>query len=159
MLRVAKSFADAAHDAEDLVQDSALKALARHEEAVKVTSPSGWLTTITRSTGLQLVRKQKRRNGLDSTVLREFLDWFGQIDVGLGSAATSEGKRRDVVLEAANCLSPALRDVVWCTLIDDMEDDEMAKHLGIADSNVRVRRYRAIRAIREILAETKRTAA
>jgi len=64
MLRSARSFADACHAPEDIVSQARVVALDRHAEAAHVTSPIGWLLTITCSVGLQVVRKRNRRTHL-----------------------------------------------------------------------------------------------
>ena len=149
-----RSFADAVHGREDIVSRARAVALERHAEVVDVTDSLGWVLAITRSVGLQVVRKRDRRaelrragslkgSGLfqspDKDVSREW--WLAQLP----------DRRREKVLEIARVLSGALRELVYHTLIDGWDDREIANHHGITESAVRRRRKRAVEAILEKL--------
>ena len=151
---MARSFADAVHGCEDIVSRARAVALERHAEVVDVTDSLGWVLAITRSVGLQVVRKRDRRaelrragslegSGLlqspDEDVSREW--WLAQLP----------DRRRERVLEIARGLSDALRELVYRTLIDGWDDREIANHHGITASAVRRRRKRAVEAILERL--------
>ena len=154
MLRLAGLFADAVHAREDIVSRARMVALGRYAEVVDVTNSLGWVLAITKSVGLQVVRKRDRRaelrragslegSGLlqlpDEDVSREW--WLAQLP----------DRRREKVLEIARGLSGALRELVYRTLIDGWGDREIANHHGITASAVRRRRKRAVEAILERL--------
>ena len=150
MLSVARSFRGAAHDAEDIVQEAAVVVLKRHREAAGVTRPGGWIRIITRTTGLQIARKRGRR-----AALRRARGLYGagvgysdgdEVETWLRGRAEMES--RDFVLEMARHLPSALGELVHCMLVDGMSDDEIARRLGISRTAVRIRRSRAVRAIR-----------
>lgn len=150
MVRLAGSFADAVHGREDIVSRARAVALERHVDARDVTDPLGWMLAITKSVGLQVVRKRDRRaelrrvgslegSGLskssDEDVFRKWL------------VAQVTDNRREQVLEIARGLPRALRQLVHHMLIDGWADDEIADHHGITRSAVRRRRKRAVDAI------------
>ena len=150
MLAVAMPFADATHGPEDIVSIACVEALGRHAEADDVVSPRRWMVVITRSVALQVVRKRTRRAELrklacpSDSSLFEFSDQEVHREWQL---AQGRDGQRDQVLEIAQGLSRALRQVVRHILVDGWGDHEIASRYGIKQSAVRQRRKRAIKAI------------
>ncbi len=154
MLRLAGLFADAVHAPEDIVSRARTVALDRHAEVVGVDSPLGWLLAITKSVGLQVVRKRDRRAGLRAAGSLEGSGLYQSPDEDVSREwwlARLPDPRREQVLEIARGLSGALRELVYRTLIDGWDDREIANHHGITESAVRRRRKRAVEAILEKL--------
>ena len=148
MLKVARSFRDAVHGAEDIVQQAALTALKAGGADSDVESPRAWLMRLTRTTGLQVVRKRNRRSKLRGANPAVFSPpGTGEAEVYLREQAA--GPRCDFVLDVARRLPPACREVVELMLIDEMDDHEIAGHCGIKRTTVRSRRARAAQMIRE----------
>ena len=154
MLLLARRFADALHGPEDIVSQAGVVALERREQATEVESPLGWLLTITKSVGLQVVRKRNRRAALRGSAPREdsgLLDSSHEAVVQNWSSAEPADERCDRVLEIARGLPPALRQLVHHVLLDGWNDDEIADFYGITPAAVRQRRKRAILAIQRAL--------
>ena len=149
MLRSASSFADSVHAPEDIVARARFVALERHMEAGDVDSPRGWVLAITKSVGLQVVRKRDRRSELRGAALPDDADRLGSGDEDVFQQWPDEN--RDQVLEIAQDLPDAIRELVDDVLIDGLDDDEIAKRHGITRSAVRQRRRRAIEAIQRRL--------
>ena len=152
MLSVARSFSSAVHGAEDIVQEAALVVLKRHREAAGVTRPAGWLRKITRTTGLQIARKRGRRAALRRARGPNGAGAVGCSDkdeVATWFRGRAETESRDFVLVMARHLSSALAEIVRC-MLNGMSDDEIARRLGISRTAVRLRRSRAVRAIRRM---------
>lgn len=145
MLRLASSFADSMHAPEDIVAQARLVALERHMEAGDVASPRGWVLAITKSVGIQVVRKRDRRSELRGAALPDDADLLGSGDEDVFQQWPDENRER--VLEIARGLPDALREMVDDVLIDGLDDDEIAKRRRITRSAVRHRRKRAIEAI------------
>ena len=149
MLRLAGSFADSVHAPEDIVAQARVVALERHMEAGDVVSPRGWVLAITKSVGLQTVRKRDRRSELRGATLPDDSGLLGSGDEDVFRQWPDEC--REQVLEIARGLPDALRELVGDVLIDGLDDGEIAKRRGITRSAVRHRRKRAIEAIQRRL--------
>lgn len=148
----ARPFADGLHSTQDIVQEAAVVALARHCEAATVARPRAWLRRMTRHIGLQIVRKRSRRAELRDARWRqdpELFKLFGDNDVEVWPRGSSLVESRELVLDVARQLPKALRELVELTLIDGLTDEEIAEQCGIAVTTVRGRRLRAVRALRE----------
>lgn len=153
MLRVARSLTRNQADAEDLVQDSlvrAYKAIDRFDGR----HPRAWLLTILRNTHIN--RNRRRRPEL----LR---DPDAQLDRLAPSPADDEASRPDrfvdlefdADLEAAfESLGEPFRDVVELVDVDGLAYAEAAEVLGIPVGTVMSRLHRARKKIREQLRRT-----
>lgn len=159
MLRLAGSFADAVHGREDIVSRARAVALERHMDVRDVADPLGWVLAITKSVGLQVVRKRDRRVELRRVGSLEGWGLFKSADEDVFRKwlAQVSDKRREQVLEIARGLPRALRQLVHHMLIDEWDDDEIADHYGITRSAVRRRRKRAVEAISGRLSPPPRT--
>ena len=149
MLRVARSFADSVDAPEDIVAQARVMALERHMEAGDVANPRGWVLAITKSVGLQIVRKRDRRSALRGAAQPNESGLLGPGDEDVFQEWPEEW--REQVLEIAQDLPDAIRELVDDVLIDGLDDDEIAKRRGITRSAVRHRRKRAIEAIQRRL--------
>ena len=148
LLRVAMSMTDQRADAEDLVQDTLLRAW-RSIDTFDGRHPRAWLLTILRNT--QVNRHRRRRPQLlddpDLTANR-----------GLGDAQDSAedvvvGRTFDVVVDAAlSALPTTFRQVVLLVDVDGLTYAEAAEVLGVPEGTVMSRLHRARRRIRDRLA-------
>jgi len=148
LLRVAMSMTDQRADAEDLVQDTLLRAW-RSIDTFDGRHPRAWLLTILRNT--QVNRHRRRRPQLlDDPDLTT--------DRGLGDAQDSAedvvvGRTFDVVVDAAlSALPTTFRQVVLLVDVDGLTYAEAAEVLGVPEGTVMSRLHRARRRIRDRLA-------
>jgi RNA polymerase sigma-70 factor (ECF subfamily) len=148
LLRVAMSMTDQRADAEDLVQDTLLRAW-RSIDTFDGRHPRAWLLTILRNT--QVNRHRRRRPQLlDDPDLTA--------DRGLGDAQDSAedvvvGRTFDVVVDAAlSALPTTFRQVVLLVDVDGLTYAEAAEVLGVPEGTVMSRLHRARRRIRDRLA-------
>ena len=148
LLRVASSMTDQRADAEDLVQDTLLRAW-RSIDTFDGRHPRAWLLTILRNT--QVNRHRRRRPQLlDDPDLTA--------DRGVGGAQDSAedvvvGRTFDVVIDAAlSALPTTFRQVVLLVDVDGLTYAEAAEVLGVPEGTVMSRLHRARKRIRDRLA-------
>jgi len=148
LLRVASSMTDQRADAEDLVQDTLLRAW-RSIDTFDGRHPRAWLLTILRNA--QVNRHRRRRPQLlDDPDLAA--------DRGVGDAQDSAedvvvGRTFDVVIDAAlSALPTTFRQVVLLVDVDGLTYAEAAEVLGVPEGTVMSRLHRARRRIRDRLA-------
>jgi len=150
LLRVASSLCRNSHDAEDLVQDTLLRAF-RGLGGFDGTYPRAWLLTIMRNANIN--RHRRQRPGL----LHDAADLEGEADRRNPPASSAE----DVVAahtpapwiaDALQCLSPRHLRVVQLVDIAGLTYDEAAATLGIPAGTVMSRLHRARSRMRAHLA-------
>ncbi len=148
LLRVAMSMTEQRADAEDLVQDTLLRAW-RSIDTFDGRHPRAWLLTILRNT--QINRHRRRRPALldDPDLVA---------DRNLSDAQDSAedvvvGRTFDVVVDAAlSALPTKFRQVVLLVDVDGLTYAETAEALGVPEGTVMSRLHRARRRIRDRLA-------
>lgn len=136
--------------AEDLVQDTLLKALRRWDTYEPGTNCRAWLMAILRNEFLSGCRRRKRRGtSLDFEDLDEWLHVEGQ---SLPDAEEALPVRLDdEVADAVHGLPEHFRrPVVLCDLMG-LSYAEVAEHLGVVTGTVKSRLYRGRRALRSRL--------
>lgn len=143
--RVARSLCRNAHDAEDLVQDTlvrAYKGLDRFDGA----HPRAWLLTIMRNTHINQHRRQRPGLLHDPTVVDE-ADRRNPTAPSAEDVAAAQAPA-PWVADALARLSPRHIDVVRLVDIDGLTYDEAAAALGIPTGTVMSRLHRARRRMR-----------
>lgn len=148
LLRVAMSMTEQRADAEDLVQDTLLRAW-RSIDTFDGRHPRAWLLTILRNA--QINRHRRRRP--------ELLDDPDLVaDRSLSDAQDSAedvvvGRTFDVVVDAAlSALPTKFRQVVLLVDVDGLTYAETAQALGVPEGTVMSRLHRARKRIRDRLA-------
>ena len=146
LLRVARSLCRSADDAEDLVQDTPIRAY-RGLSTFDGVHPRTWLLTVMRNANINSNRRQ--RPGL----LRDTGDLVGETDRRNPPSPSAE----DVatahlaalwIVDALRCLSIRHRQVVQLVDIDGLSCDEAAVALGIPTGTVMSRLHCARHRIR-----------
>ena len=141
-------------DAEDMLQETYLKALKALPNFEKRSSINTWLFRIAANEALMLLRKRKSgistvdidRGDEEEETPFEFLDWCCLPEQELVSAET-----RTMLNKAADQLSPALRIVFQLRDVDRFSGQETAEILGISEDAVKTRLVRARLKLREEL--------
>lgn len=141
-------------DAEDLLQETYLKALKALPNFEKRSSINTWLFRIAANEALMLLRKRKTgintvdidRGDEEEETPIEILDWCCLPEQELVSAET-----RTMLTKAADQLSPALRIVFQLRDVDGFSGQETALILGINEDAVKTRLVRARLKLREEL--------
>lgn len=144
-------------DAEDLVQETYLKAYAKFHQFQAGTNITAWLYRILTNTYISHYRKAKRSPARSSTEGVE--DWqlaeaASHDAVGLKSAEVEALAQMpsDAVREALDALSEEQRMVVVLADVDSLSYKEIAATLGIPIGTVMSRLHRGRAALRRSLA-------
>ena len=148
LLRVAMSMTEQRADAEDLVQDTLLRAW-RSIDTFDGRHPRAWLLTILRNT--QINRHRRRRPALldDPDLVAD----RNLSDAQVSAEDVVVGRTFDVVVDAAlSALPTKFRQVVLLVDVDGLTYAETAEALGVPEGTVMSRLHRARRRIRDRLA-------
>lgn len=141
-------------DAEDMLQETYLKAIRALSNFEKRSSINTWLFRIAANEALMLLRKRKNGVNLieidqddqDEESPLEILDWCCLPEHEMVSTET-----RAMLNKAAEHLSPALRLVFQLRDVDGFSVQETADILGISEEAVKTRLVRARLKLREDL--------
>lgn len=104
-------------------------------------TPRAWLFGIVRNAALDELRRRRRQS----------LDAHGAqpVEVGQPSQAIEHAERRATVQAALLELSPREREVVLLKFHGQLTNGELARVLGISESNAGTRLHRALASLRE----------
>ena len=141
-------------DAEDLLQDSVIRAFGHLDQLRSPAAAKSWLFTILVRTHLNRQRSARRRAEVLETELDEpafeqaLADWqpsSSPEDV-LGRGLSAEQVR-----DAVNALPSNLREVLWLADAEGLAGREIATMLDLPEGTVGSRLYRARQAVRALL--------
>jgi RNA polymerase sigma-70 factor (ECF subfamily) len=157
LYRMARSILRDEQEAEDVVQETYLKALPKIVDFRGEASLRTWLTRIALNEALQRKRRQRLHVDLGEVdMARERVRSQIQLSPLTQATPESEAARNQIrhVLEGAiDDLPPAFRTVLVLRDVEDASVEETAKVLGIKAETVRTRLHRARNMLRERLGE------
>ena len=142
-----------APDAEDLVQDTYVKAFRSAKQFQPGTNLKAWLFTILHNT----FRNQRRDSGRDPVeVDSERLDKAAPADPAAGPEAQLLRDALDADLQAAlDGLPDTFREAVWARDVDEFSYAEIAEMLGVPPGTVMSRISRGRRMLYDRLHESR----
>ncbi len=149
-------------DAEDVLQESFLKAYEHLPEFREDSRFYTWLVRIAVNEGLMKLRKQRsdKSEPLEDAVdddgqlmPREFRDWRPNPEQLLG-----QEQMQALLLNAANTLPAGLRTVFFLRDVEELSTEETAEALGLTAGAVKARLFRARMRLREQLAQVLKRA-
>jgi RNA polymerase sigma factor (sigma-70 family) len=108
-------------------------------------TPRAWLFSIARNAALDELRQRRRRS---SYGLKEDL-----VDDRVAAEALEGAERRAMVLDALAALSLREREIVLLKFHGQLSNSELARALGISESNAGTRLHRALTRLREHCAD------
>ena len=153
-LRMTRSEADA----EDLVQETYVRALRFREQFTPGTNLKAWLFRILTNTFINAYRKKKRQ---PIEVLEDELpDWYlydqlgGEGAVASAEATVLEAIPDEDVRAALDSLPEAFRMAVWLADVEGFSYKEIAEILGVPIGTVMSRLHRGRKALEKRLWET-----
>lgn len=147
-------------DAEDLAQEVFLTA---YRSLAQLNSPEkfrGWLMRIVHSRLVDYYRTASRRPQMvsgEADPLRETEGLLAQArepSPGPGERAAA-AELRGLILREISRLDEKFRTILYLRLIGEQSSDEIARHLGLGSSSVRMRLFRGIRLLRKVLSRSE----
>src|SRR5437667_5502472 len=148
VFRLISRFFRSREDVEDLAQDVFLKVFARIDQVRPDENFPGWLARVTVNTCYDELRKSRRRKvametygpeiAIEPSVLPPEPDSFGKTRLALQR------------------LDPKLRIPLLLKELEEMSIEEIARTMGLTETNVKVRLFRARKKLASMLDETER---
>lgn len=143
LYRVALRLTGNASDADDLVQETMLKAYRSWEQYQPGTNAKGWLLTILRNSFINEYRRRTRHpETVDVDTIEPFAV-FQDIQEDDPQGAFFDKIVDDEVLRAIDGLPEAFRETVVLSDVEGMSYQEIGKILGIPVGTVKSRLFRA----------------
>lgn len=138
--------------AEDVVQETYLRAFARRHELRELASCRGWLVAICRSVSLNRLKKESRRQLLAAIVtedaLPDGLDGLPGVDLDVDALAQLGASDVGVALEG---LPSTMKEAVTLRDVGGLSYDEIAAIQGVPTGTVRSRIARGHRRLAHAL--------
>lgn len=151
--RVASALTEDAADADDLVQETFLRAYKHWHTFERGSDCKSWLSTICRNAFFEQRRRDRRSVNVEDQELESLAaaqlhnsarangvdTMFARLDLGPAIARAIAG------------LEPRYRDVITLVDVEDFTYEQVADTLGVPIGTVRSRLYRARRQLQEVL--------
>lgn len=129
-------------DAEDLTQETFLKAYRNLKQCAHARAVGGWLFTIARRTALNFQRARRSRPS-------HCVELPAELPESVPSRVVADAD--DGLWEIARGLPPDQFELLWLCYAESLTMAEMSRVLGCSTINVRVRLHRARRQLRQRL--------
>jgi RNA polymerase sigma-70 factor, ECF subfamily len=146
--RVARSITRDASDAEDVVQETFLRALRHHNKLPELRDTRTWLIRITWN--LALDRRRRATTGRRSDNFEEVSRSLTTGELS-ADAALIGAQRHAGVLAIINTLPAREREVFLLFAVNELSTVEIARVLKTTDSTIRSRLYRARKALQVLV--------
>jgi RNA polymerase sigma-70 factor, ECF subfamily len=146
--RVARSITRDASEAEDVVQETFLRALCHRNKLAELRDTRTWLMSITWNLALDRKRCAKTRRQTDG---------FDEVSRSLicgglsADAALIDAQRHAGILDIIDTLPAREREVFLLSAVNELSTVEIARALQTTDSTIRSRLYRARKAIQVLI--------
>jgi RNA polymerase sigma-70 factor (ECF subfamily) len=122
-------------DVEDLAQDVFVKIFARMDQVRPDENFPGWLQRVTINTCYDELRKMRRR--------RVAFETYGPLEVAEPVVVPKEPEDYGRIRQALQALDAKLRVPLILKEVEEMSVEEISKAMGISQTNVKVRLFRA----------------
>jgi RNA polymerase sigma-70 factor, ECF subfamily len=147
VFRLISRFFRTREDVEDLAQDVFLKLFARIDQVRPDENFSGWLARVTVNTCYDELRKTRRR--------KVAMETYGPQAFSEPSVAPPEAETYGKARVALQSLDPKLRIPLILKEVEEMSVEEIARTMGLTQTNVKVRLFRARKKLAAILGGSK----
>jgi RNA polymerase sigma-70 factor (ECF subfamily) len=147
VFRLISRFFRMREDVEDIAQDVFLKVFARIDQVHPDENFPGWLARVTVNTCYDELRKTRRR--------KEAMETYGPELVAEQTVAPREPDSLGKARLALQRLDPKLRIPLVLKEVEDMSVEEIAKTMGLTQTNVKVRLFRARKKLQTMLGGTE----
>jgi RNA polymerase sigma factor (sigma-70 family) len=145
VFRLISRFFRSREDVEDLAQDVFLKLFTRIDQVRPDENFSGWLARVTVNTCYDELRKTRRR--------KTAMETYGPQPFSEPSVAPVEADNFGKARVALQNLDPKLRIPLILKEVEELSIEEIARTMGLTQTNVKVRLFRARKKLAAILGE------
>ncbi len=154
--RVAMRFFPRLEDAEDVAQDTFVRAFLKLEKLRTGVPFENWVVRIAINLSLDRIRHSKRRPEHSISQLGEdeeiWLErFFGRESVDEGGRTADSTEAREILEKVLPQISPKDQAILHLLYGEGMNSTEVAEIMGSSEVNIRVRAHRAKRALRKAL--------
>ena len=143
--RLISRFFRTREDVEDLAQDVFLKVFARIDQVKPDENFPGWLARVTVNTCYDELRKTRRR--------KVAMETYGPETVAEPITVQPEPESFGKARLAVQRLDPKLRIPLLLKEVEEMSIEEIARTMGLTETNVKVRLFRARKKLAAMLGE------
>ncbi len=143
VFRLISRFFRSREDVEDLAQDVFLKVFSRIDQVRPDENFSGWLARVAVNTCYDELRKTRRR--------KTAMETFGPSPFREPSVAPTEPDCYGSARQALQSLDPKLRIPLILKEVEELSVEEIARTMGLTQTNVKVRLFRARKKLASIL--------
>jgi RNA polymerase sigma factor (sigma-70 family) len=144
VFRLISRFFRTREDVEDLAQEVFLKVFARIDQVRPNENFPGWLARVTVNTCYDELRKTQRRKAA--------MESYGpEVAARHKGGACTEPEMHGRARLAVQSLDPKLRIPLLLKEVEDMSVEDIAKTMGLTQTNVKVRLFRARKKLASIL--------
>ncbi len=147
VFRLISRFFRVREDVEDIAQDVFIKLLTRFDQVRPDDNFPGWLARITINTCYDELRRMQRR--------RTAMEIFGPELGKERSVAPPEADSFDRLREGLQALDPKLRIPLVLKEVEEMSIEEISRNMGLTQTNVKVRLFRARNKLAKFLGGNK----
>jgi len=145
VFRLISRFFRSREDVEDLAQDVFLKLFTRIDQVRPDENFSGWLARVTVNTCYDELRKTRRR--------KLAMETYGPPAHTEPSVAPVEPDLHGKARIALQSLDPKLRIPLILKEVEEMSVEQIARTMGLTETNVKVRLFRARKKLASILGQ------
>jgi len=148
VFRLISRFFRSREDVEDLAQDVFVKMFGRIDQVRPDENFPGWLQRVTVNTCYDELRKTRRR--------RIALETYGPHEIAERMVPPKEPEDFGKARRALEALDPKLRIPLILKEVEEMSVEEISKTMGITQTNVKVRLFRARKKLAASLGSEKK---
>jgi RNA polymerase sigma-70 factor, ECF subfamily len=145
VFRLISRFFRTREDVEDLAQDVFLKVFARIDQVKPDENFPGWLARVTVNTCYDELRKARRR--------KVAMETYGPEVAAEPVTAPPEPDSFGKAMMALQRLDPKLRIPLLLKEVEELSIEEIARSMGLTETNVKVRLFRARKKLAALLGD------
>src|SRR2546426_474152 len=147
VFRLISRFFRTREDVEDIAQDVFLKVFSRIDQVRPDENFPGWLARVTVNTCYDELRKTRRR--------KSAMETYGPEVAGEQTVAPQEPESFGKARLALQRLDPKLRIPLMLKEVEELSVEEIAKTMGLTQTNVKVRLFRARKKLASMLSDSE----
>ncbi len=149
LLHFCRSFIGSEEDAEDIVQETFLRAIKSARTYRSKSKFSKWIFTIARNLCLDRLKMERNRKDLIQGREMSLTEWT-MGDLPAQPDENDTGLSLELISEAFNALSELESETIWLTFFANWTTKQIAELQDCSRTTVRTRRFRAIEKIRAV---------